>query len=1108
VASPFDFLREQPQISSTEVENQSSLPVPLVEGVPPVSSTTRTSSFGFLSSDNTVSTMSRDDSPVPSLEAATDLLPTTTTTTFSNPTTTAATAGVGITFGTGTATAKKVIKKRTRTAKIGAANNPLAASLPPPSAVPPQKTPEPLLQAASRANQRAEEFLSSRIIEEAKNADQPPPGTAKTGAPTAPSFKSSTSTSALPEIRSVPSEEDEVIMAAKAAAMEAHKIEAQMLHSSSRSSTFGGLFRARKNSSPPTSRPSIASAASSHSVNSDPVSSGIDRIQKESQDTKRAIAERQLQMIQQQEQPKSEPQESSPVKVPATAPTTAGSYKVPEPAPIRHAPPVASPHRSFRVNHTASAVPEKRMVDVFSAPRPKTPMEEFHEMMDMFQTHVVAAMEEVTRLRQHRSGLLEERFVTMAKERLAIQQQAQAEKHQMAAAESEDFEMADEMSNIIERHKREQAEYSSILENITRALHQIDQQKQMCVEQVTKCFKDIQVKLSEFQKQQEATDTKDATEALKKFSEASRQLSAENERLQQDWKHLERDAKLIADERRELEKAISEQSGEYEKLRDQARTKLADVEQEIEDLRQQLQAKQAVAAELRTEAAGHEESILKVRVKFSRQLTRIQKKEMTVKDNQEEWELEKKSFDRQKDEHEKQVNEHSEALVSRDKLLETLSKQVEMADTFSSIVAKEIGFDVSGENDEDDELAQMQANVVKCEAAVTESKVALKAVSAALHNLEEEVKYLEAQLPKLEDMKKAAAASRDFKAAGKASKEIKEATARIAECHEELNGDASVRKAAAEKELAKLELEMEEAREVARAKERESSVAAMKRLADNIKRLVATKSSVCTSAEERTIPAVGAFVLDKQIKALKIEGQTFGNKFGGWEELMAEIGQEFFDSPGAGNRVDSPAQKPSSNEEVPAAPSIPADDEQNTGNVPCNDDGSREERMGIFRDLTKKLKVVENDLEIAIANDDFEKAAELDEVLQKLLADVESLNMTDEEMELALSDGAADTTDAQSEEKKEKGEMGQSETPGESIEEIENVTTGISKDTEANGCTEDYALNSEEDGCSIGHTNEEMAADNRVEMSNSAPDDQVQEANDDPPIIDPQENVS
>jgi hypothetical protein len=86
--------------------------------------------------------------------------------------------------------------------------------------------------------------------------------------------------------------------------------------------------------------------------------------------------------------------------------------------------------------------------------------------------------------------------------------------------------------------------------------------------------------------------------------------------------------------------------------------------------------------------------------------------------------------------------------------------------------------------------------------------------------------------------------------------------------------------------------------------------------------------------------------------------------------------------------------------------------------------------------------------------------------------------------------------------------MGQSETPGESIEEIENVTTGISKDTEANGCTEGYALNSEEDGCSIGHTNEEMAADNRVEMSNSAPDDQVQEANDDPPIIDPQENVS
>ena len=86
-------------------------------------------------------------------------------------------------------------------------------------------------------------------------------------------------------------------------------------------------------------------------------------------------------------------------------------------------------------------------------------------------------MDEVTRLRGHRSGLMEERFVTTAKERLAVQQKQQAEALQTAAAEAEDFELADQLSQTIARHAQEQAEYAAILASMERALTELERQK-------------------------------------------------------------------------------------------------------------------------------------------------------------------------------------------------------------------------------------------------------------------------------------------------------------------------------------------------------------------------------------------------------------------------------------------------------------------------------------------------------------------------------------------------------------------------------------------------------------------------------------------------------
>lgn len=988
------------------------------------------------------------------------------------PSTSLAPTGAGITFGGGVTgqPQSRVVKKRNRTARVGAAANPTATTAATPSVLPdppipstttgsasslpprgaPPDTAGATRESAVEASRRADEFMSAKLKEQAKNSVQfQPVGS-----------ESSSSSSVRDEDDGVTAEvldDDSIVAAARAAAEEAQQLshKQQQLqqqhhqHGRPASSYFGSLFRSR--ASPPAgesgggglsySSNHNSSSGHLHSAHNSPagaalgkqVVSAVDRLQREQEESKRAAAERQFRMMQQQQQ-QNRPQEPQqvPPKPPVPAPEKASVAKrtpsytqpssvekppvdIPGPPSLKKA--VSAPAPKFPVLAASSSggVAQTSTPPPPAQPQPKAPSQVFQAMQQTFRDQVVAAMTQVTKLRQHRSGLLEERFVTLAKERLATQQRSHAESQQTLAAEHEDFETADKMSHLIDAHERERVEFAAVLENIQLALKQLEDQKQQVVEGVTKCFLEMEHRLREFQQEQESKESQDDAESMRVFSTLSKQLSVENERLQHDLKHIERDAELVAEERKELETAISEQAGEFERLRDECTGKLKQVENEIEELRRLLQEKQRVAAQLRTEAAGHDESVLKVRVKFSRQLQRVQKKESTIKDNREEWELEKKAYEAHREEHEAKVRQHSEALLAREHLLESLGKELEMVTTFEEIVAKEIGMGIMADANVDGDLAQLQADVVKTEAAVAEAKELFKVVASALTSLEQEVEGLEARLPILEQIKTDAAARRDFKGAGKASKEIKEATARLKECKEELLEEAVERQRTAEEEVKKREQELQAKRAVAQEQEREQSAVAMQQLADNIRRLLATKASVCGDAKPDSIQGVGAYVLDSQIAALQYEGETYGEKYGGWDELMAEIGLEKT-SPIASDEVaaaeeadeakDSTSDTPADDEEV--ADQEQPDDAPSESLQGDDKPPSKDEALAKYRDLLKRLKVTEEAIETAVTEENFEEADKLDQVLQDIMAEVESLNLTDEDMEgVALSDSEA-----------------------------------------------------------------------------------------------------
>ncbi len=907
-------------------------------------------------------------------------------------------AGTGVAFGK--AIVAPVVKKkrttRARTAKVGVAAAAMDESQSRPSIpeiipVPaPAPTTNPVdLAAASEASRKAEQFIHRKMVQEASN-NPPDSGSLASG-----SFSNTIGAS-----RSVDSQ-DEMVQAAKAAVAEAKQLE--KTHRSF-GGALGGLFRPRNSEasssavslqlsrssshrpsarSPTPTQQTMLTASRSASIDNAPSTDHTDMtpaelLQREQEEVQRAITERPLSMMRSIKtedsvishlEPSSKPVEGLPVLSLMKRPT------------------IAPPTTALSIKQTPTSI--------------------FDEMMANFRSKVVASMEEVTNLRKQRVMLIDQRFVTLAKERLATQEKEQAEAQQMEAAEAEDFELADRMQCIITIREQECKEYASVLSSIGEAIRQLDSQKQQIVDGVSKCFLDIQKDLKSFKEKQELLDREDASETLKRFETISKKISAEQERLEQDLKHMERDEKLVDEESKELEKSISEQTGEYEMQRDVAKDELGETEKEIEELRKQLNAKQVKAAELRTEIAGHDESILMVRVKFQRQLDRVTKKKNTIRDNREEWEMEKRANDKQKEEHDLKVKTHSEELLAHDKLMDSLGSEIEMADTFGSILAKEMNFGVSEEEEEkiDGELMKLQAAVVDAEARLTERKETLAASNFHMLKLEEEILSLKHLIPQYEEQKKEAAARRDFKAAGKASKDAKDAASRLKDCEEELSREARSRKESAEKDVRRCQSELEEIKAIAHEKEKESGMAAMRRLAENVQRFVATKEQVCGDADANSIRGVGAYVLDGQIKLLVMEGKAYDEKYGGWDDLIGEVHPDQPDSAkavsqcGGSNASSTDETEPESLPRVEnnASAFRSVDVETSTSAV------AKEIVYREFQELTAKLKETEEKIEIAVANEEFDAAAEYEENLQSLLLKLGDLNLSEEEMEIALA---------------------------------------------------------------------------------------------------------
>jgi len=454
----------------------------------------------------------------------------------------------------------------------------------------------------------------------------------------------------------------------------------------------------------------------------------------------------------------------------------------------------------------------------------------------------------------------------------------------------------------------------------------------------------------------------------------------------------------------------------------QNRDQLEVARKEVEELKKLLAAKEAQASQLSLVVAQHDASIMQVRSKFSRQLTRVEKKEMAVKESRNEWEGELATFKRQKEKHETEVAAHSEYLLSKERIILRAQREISCIDKIEDIIMKEVFVGDVDMRAETSSLVDLEGSVVALQVAVDEANQGLLSAQAAVDRIQDEVSSIQAKLPMLEAEKREAAAKRDFKAAGKASKEIKDLTARREECESILSGECKDRLEQAHKDLEKVTSELCAKRELVQVRRVEIGRSQMILIAARIRKLqklkveaedVSSKSD--DSDDVGVISSSACSIIATRIASLMSLGEQIGVTYGGWDEILQESSgdnrkesteeEQIVISVAPEEGLDTNSTNPVNDDE--AVPPCVTDTDHESTEVAASGEYDiipsvtndikvdKENAIIRFREISTTLKLLEREVEKAVSEENYEEAAEFEETMSSLRTEMESLGVTD-----------------------------------------------------------------------------------------------------------------
>jgi len=189
-------------------------------------------------------------------------------------------------------------------------------------------------------------------------------------------------------------------------------------------------------------------------------------------------------------------------------------------------------------------------------------------------------------------------------------------------------------------------------------------------------------------------------------------------------------------------------------------------------------------------------------------------------------------------------------------------------------------------------------------------------------------------------------------------------------------------------------------------KENEQAQFTMAKLANKISALKEIQKKIADD-EEGGIASVGVAVLNEEINCLMKEGETIGEKYGGWLDFIAILnmngdeGKSTSVMPEKSEVIESDDIKTEGNEERAIC------DQADRTNPDCAKVEITRETIERWQTLMGRIKILEASIESAIAEDDYDAAGEFDDEMQLLKHEIESMRLTEDDIEAASKDIAA-----------------------------------------------------------------------------------------------------
>eukprot|EP00752_Nemacystus_decipiens_P009051 g8081.t1 len=444
-----------------------------------------------------------------------------------------------------------------------------------------------------------------------------------------------------------------------------------------------------------------------------------------------------------------------------------------------------------------------------------------------------------------------------------VRRLAEAESEQQRLADEEEYEKAAELSVEIESLKEESASSARRLRELEEDEADLDRSSSEARSELLDAVQEAARALKVFQGRQDAKLGRLVSQRAAQFEEENRRMNTEEERIALEKTHVERDWAHLEEELSQTESAISVQTGGEDERMSKLRLMRMELEGEVKELEAQLEAKRGALREVMTGIDEADGRIAAVRNKFERQLQRLRERERLVEVSRQDCQKEEEALLADRARHREQMEQATQEQQGLQEALEGIKEDVSLAEMLQSTLAKHWrsepragGGGGSGggrqgddaaptrddeDGDRDDALASLRSEV---EAARSRYELKARGV-AALEERKEELTAESARnadaLPTLEQKKRAAVGAKNYKEAGHVSRQIKDTERRqqeVAELLSELEQSVAER-STARQELHATKAELTQAEEALRVAEEAvavSRIAALERRAKPVRK--------------------------------------------------------------------------------------------------------------------------------------------------------------------------------------------------------------------------------------------------------------------------------